>query len=93
MISRSDNPGPSGRRRRGGRPVRAGDLMRSALALPARAGLRWLVILVVMVAAMSAYGRVLTTAPPMPPSQAPTHTATPGNGATPSNGTVTSMIR
>jgi hypothetical protein len=45
------------------------------LALPARLGVRWVVILLIMVAAVGAYGRVLTTARPMPPSQAPT----PGN--------------
>jgi hypothetical protein len=61
--------------------------MRWGLALPARAGLRWLAILAVMVAAMGAYGHVLTTAPPMPPSKAPTQSPTPGAGAT------TAMIR
>jgi hypothetical protein len=33
--------------------------------------LRWLVILVVTAAAMGAYGHVLLTAAPMPPSKAP----------------------
>ena len=51
--------------------------MRLVLALPARLGVRWLVILLVMVAAMGAYGQTLVTAPPMPPSQVPTHAAGP----------------
>jgi hypothetical protein len=41
------------------------------LSLPTRLHLRWLVIAVVMAAAVALYGRVLLTAPPMPPSRAP----------------------
>jgi hypothetical protein len=42
--------------------------------------LRWLVILVVTAAAMGAYGHVLLTAAPMPPSQAPTADTAPPAG-------------
>ena len=41
------------------------------LSLPARLHVRWLVILLVTAAVMGAYGRVLVTAHPMPPSEAP----------------------
>jgi hypothetical protein len=50
--------------------------MRFVLALPARMGVRWLVILLIMVVATGVYGRVLATAPPFPPSQAPTQAPT-----------------
>ena len=53
------------------------------LSLPARLHVRWLVILLVAVAVMGAYGRVLVTAQPMPPSKAPAagaeHEAEPGS--------------
>lgn len=55
--------------RRGGPP--SGGLLQWALSLPARLHLRWLVIALVMAAAMGCYARVLVTAPPMPPSRAP----------------------
>ncbi|WP_158690521.1 hypothetical protein [Streptomyces sp. 142MFCol3.1] len=58
------------RGRRAGRPV-SGGLLAWLLSLPARLHLRWLVILVVTVAVMGAYARVLVTASPMPPGKAP----------------------
>ena len=41
------------------------------------AWLLWGLMGLVMVAAMGAYGQTLVTAPPMPPSQVPTHAAGP----------------
>lgn len=64
----SRGAGPRGRRAR--RPP-SGGLLPWALSLPARMHMRWLVILVVTAAVMGAYGRVLLTAAPMPPSKAP----------------------
>ncbi|WP_042417983.1 hypothetical protein [Streptacidiphilus anmyonensis] len=61
-------------RRRARRAVRSltrPHLVRRLLTLPARLGVRWLVIAFVMVAAFGVYGRILVTAPPMPPSKAP----------------------
>ncbi|WP_328888850.1 hypothetical protein [Streptomyces sp. NBC_00316] len=58
------------RKRRSGRPPYGGPLP-WALSLPARLRIRWLLILAVMVVAMGAYGRVLVTAQPMPPSKVP----------------------
>ncbi|WP_329128725.1 hypothetical protein OG552_01000 [Streptomyces sp. NBC_01476] len=55
---------------RRGRP-QAGSPLHRLLSLPARLHLRWLVIAVLMVAAVTLYGRVLVTSPPMPPSRAP----------------------
>ncbi|MFJ2732690.1 hypothetical protein [Streptomyces sp. NPDC087317] len=60
-----------GPRRRRTRHVPSGGLVPWTLSLPARLHVRWLVILLVTVAVMGAYGRVLVTARPMPPSQAP----------------------
>lgn len=51
-------------------PHAEGPLVR-LLSLPARLHLRWLVIALLMVAALGLYGRVLVTASPMPPSKAP----------------------
>lgn len=64
----SRGAGPRSRRAR--RPP-SGGLLPWALALPARMHMRWLVILVLTAAALGAYGRVLMTAAPMPPSKAP----------------------
>ena len=60
------------RRRRsgGGGPPYTG-LLSWLLSLPARLRVRWLVIATVMLVAMGAYGRVMLTAPPMPPSKVP----------------------
>lgn len=58
------------RGRRPGSPL-SGGLLSWLLSVPARLHLRWLMILVVMAAAMAAYGRVLVTAAPMPPSRPP----------------------
>jgi hypothetical protein len=58
------------RNRRAGRAPSGGALP-WMLSLPARMHLRWLVILVVLVAALGAYARVLATAGPMPPGKAP----------------------
>ena len=58
------------RKRRSGRPPYGG-LLPWTLSLPARLHVRGLVILAVMVVVMGAYGRVLVTAPPMPPSKVP----------------------
>ncbi|MEY9835047.1 hypothetical protein [Streptacidiphilus sp. EB103A] len=58
------------RNRRTGRAP-SGGVLPWMLSLPARMHLRWLVILVVLLAAMGAYARVLVTATPMPPSKAP----------------------
>jgi hypothetical protein len=61
---------------RGRRPGAEGLPFR-LLSLPARLHLRWLVIVLVMAAAVGLYGRALLTAPPVPPSRAPqTGTAT-----------------
>ena len=60
--------GPRGRR--SGRAP-SGGLLFWTLSLPARLHLRWLVILLVTAAVMGAYGRVLVTAKPMPPSKPP----------------------
>jgi hypothetical protein len=49
----------------------SGGLLSWLLSVPARLHLRWLMILVLMAAAMGAYGRVLVTATPMPPSKPP----------------------
>jgi len=86
----SRGAGPRGRR---SRRAPSGGLLAWTLSLPARLHVRWLVILLVTAAAMGAYGRVLVTAPPMPPSQAPatapaptaTVTLTPSPGATPTS--------
>ncbi|GAA1228373.1 hypothetical protein GCM10009665_18500 [Kitasatospora nipponensis] len=59
-----------GRRRRGGGRSPAG-LPEWALSLPARLGIRWPFIAVVMLATMGAYLHLLLTAPPMPPGQVP----------------------
>ncbi|WP_225846619.1 hypothetical protein [Streptomyces sp. HPF1205] len=65
------------RARRPGRRAPAGGLLPRLLSLPARLHVRWLVIALVMAAAVGLYGRVLATAPPMPPTRAPqTGTAT-----------------
>ncbi|MBY8881790.1 hypothetical protein [Actinacidiphila acidipaludis] len=64
----SRGAGPRGRR---SRRAPSGGLLAWTLSLPARLHLRWLVILLVTGVAMGAYGRVLLTAPPMPPSRAP----------------------
>ncbi|MEW2521285.1 hypothetical protein [Actinacidiphila alni] len=61
----------AGRRRHSGLLL-SGGVLSWLLSVPARLHLRWLVILVVMAAAMAAYGRVLLTAAPMPPSRPPT---------------------
>ena len=59
------------------RPPGADGLLVRLLSLPARMHLRWLVIALVMAAALGLYGRALLTAPPVPPSRAPqTGTAT-----------------
>jgi len=57
--------------RRRSRHVPSGGLVSRTLSLPARLHVRWLVILLVTAAVMGAYGRVLVTADPMPPSKAP----------------------
>ncbi|MFF6959266.1 hypothetical protein ACIOC1_14460 [Streptomyces sp. NPDC088197] len=49
----------------------SGGMLSWLLSVPARLHLRWLMILLVMAAAMAAYGRVLITAAPMPPSKPP----------------------
>lgn len=71
------------RNRRTGRPP-SGGVLPWMLSLPARLHLRWLVIVVVLAAAMGAYARVLVTATPMPPSKAPvvgsSVSAVPGTG-------------
>ncbi|WP_225848709.1 hypothetical protein [Streptomyces sp. HPF1205] len=59
-------------RNRRARRAPSGGLLAWALSLPARLHLRWLVIVLVTAAVMGAYGRVLLTAAPMPPSKAPT---------------------
>lgn len=65
------------RPRRSRRRPPAGGLLHWLLSLPARTHLRWLVIALLMAAAVGLYGRVLQTAPPMPPGHAPeTGTAT-----------------
>lgn len=69
--------GGRSRGRRSGRPL-TGGLLPWALSLPARLHLRWLVILVLTAAVMGAYARVLVTAAPMPPSEAPTAPAAGG---------------
>ena len=51
-------------------PHTEGTLVRM-LSLPARLHLRWLVIGLLMAAALGLYGHVLATASPMPPSKAP----------------------
>jgi hypothetical protein len=56
--------------RRGVRPNSEGPLLR-LLSLPARLHLRWLVIAVLVAAAVGLYGRILLTSAPMPPSRAP----------------------
>jgi hypothetical protein len=61
--------GYTGNRR--ARRAPSGGLLAWTLSLPARLHLRWLVILLVTVAVMGAYGRVLLNAAPMPPSKAP----------------------
>jgi hypothetical protein len=73
--------------RAGDRPRRArrapsGGPLYRLLSLPARLHLRWLVIALLMAAAVAVYGRVLTTAPPMPPSRAP-QTGTPTSAPPP----------
>jgi hypothetical protein len=70
------------RKRRPGRPPYGG-LLSWALSLPARLRMRWLLILAVMVVAMGAYGRVLVTAQPMPPSKAPVVESDAGNAPSP----------
>lgn len=72
--------GGGARARRSGRPP-SGGLLARALALPARLHLRWLVILVVLAAAMGAYARVMVTASPMPPGKAPAERPAAGHGA------------
>jgi hypothetical protein len=67
------------RGRRAGRPASGG--LAWMLSLPARLHLRWLVILVVTAAVMGAYGRVLVTASPMPPSKAPAAETQQGHGS------------
>jgi hypothetical protein len=73
----------AGRRRRSGLLLSGGTLS-WLLSVPARLHLRWLLILVVMTAAMAAYGRVLITAAPMPPSKPPAPTVRSRSPASPS---------
>lgn len=49
----------------------SGGILSWLLSVPARLHLRWLMILIVMAAAMAAYGRVLISAAPMPPGKPP----------------------
>ena len=72
----------AGPRRRARRPP-SGGLLPWALSLPARLHMRWLVILVVMAAAMGAYGHVLISSAPMPPSKAPAEGTAHGSGPAP----------
>ncbi|MFE0509129.1 hypothetical protein [Streptomyces sp. NPDC058964] len=72
--------GGRSRGRRSGRPP-FGGLLPWVLSVPARLHLRWLVIFVVTAAVMGLYARVLVTASPMPPSQAPAAPALDGNGS------------
>ncbi|MYS24873.1 hypothetical protein GA0115240_17082 [Streptomyces sp. DvalAA-14] len=67
--------------RRGARPHPGRPLPR-LLSLPARLHLRWLVIAVLLAAAVGLYGRVLLTSAPMPPSRAP-QTGTPTSSPPP----------
>jgi hypothetical protein len=74
--------GPARGRRSG--LLLSGGVLSWLLSVPARLHLRWLMILVVMAAAMGAYGRVLVTATPMPPSKPPAvRTDTPSSPAMP----------
>lgn len=57
-------------RTRAGRPP-SGGLIPWFLSLPARLHMRWLVILLVLTAAMGLYAHVLMTSGPMPPSRPP----------------------
>lgn len=70
-------------RNRRARRAPSGGLLPWALSLPARLHLRWLVIVLVTAAVMGAYGRVLLTAAPMPPSKAPTTSTGPAQGPQP----------
>lgn len=79
------------RNRRTGRAP-SGGVLPWMLSLPARLHLRWLVILVVLVAAMGAYARVLVTAPPMPPSKAPMVGSSAGAGSGSGSGSVTGTV-
>jgi hypothetical protein len=71
-------------RKRGSGLLLSGGALSWLLSVPARLHLRWLMILVVMAAAMAAYGRVLITAAPMPPSKPPSPTVRSGPTASPS---------
>ncbi|MGK4585141.1 hypothetical protein [Kitasatospora sp. HPMI-4] len=68
----------SRRSRRRGKPSYRG-LLPWLLSLPARLRVRWALIALVMVTAMGAYGYLLVSAPPMPPSRAPSGVS--GDGA------------
>ncbi|GFH34217.1 hypothetical protein [Streptomyces pacificus] len=62
-------------RRRRARQSFHGGPLRQALNLPARLGVRWLVISVIVAIAMALYAYVMITASPMPPGRAPAGTS------------------